>query len=101
MPVRRGRVEPLNRRWRARNSSTSCKPTFIFYPRQKADTSGMNTTANSDAGSSFIVPAADDANDQAYRFGKPLTYLSDRQQVRLVILRSQIREAHASYTLAA
>ena len=60
----------------------------------------MNNTANPASISSFIVPAADDANDQAYRFGKPLTYLSDRQQVRLFIVRSRIHEARAAQTLA-
>jgi hypothetical protein len=50
----------------------------------------MNTTANPDT--AVIVPATDDLNDRAYRFGKPLTYLSDRQQIRLIILRSKIHE---------
>jgi hypothetical protein len=52
----------------------------------------MNTTANRGI-SSFIVPAADDVHDCSYRFGKPLTYLSDRQQVRLLILRGRVHDA--------
>ena len=43
-----------------------------------------------------IVPAAGDLYDRAYRFGKPLTYLSDRQHVRVVILRSRVQEARAT-----
>ena len=40
--------------------------------------------------STFIQPANDDFHDCAYRFGTPLTYLSDRQQVRLLILRGRL-----------
>ncbi len=54
----------------------------------------MNTAANPDTATS-ILPATDDVHDRAYRFGKPLTYLSDRQQVRVFILRSRIQEARA------
>ena len=40
-----------------------------------------------------IQPAADDVHDQPYQFGKPLGYLSERQQVRLLIVRGRIQEA--------
>jgi hypothetical protein len=43
-----------------------------------------------------MVPATDDQHDRAYRFGKPLSYLSDRQQVRLLIVRSRLQEARAA-----
>jgi hypothetical protein len=39
-----------------------------------------------------IEPATNDAHDRAYRFGKPLTYLSDRQQARLLILRGRLQD---------
>jgi hypothetical protein len=57
----------------------------------------MITTASFDT-STFIVPATDDLHDRAYRFGKPLSYLSDRAQVRLLILRSRVQEARAAST---
>ena len=55
----------------------------------------MNTAANS-AITSFIVPATDDQHDRAYRFGKPLTYLSDRQQVRMFILQGRVNAARTA-----
>jgi hypothetical protein len=57
----------------------------------------MTTTASFDT-ATFIVPATDDLHDRAYRFGKPLAYLSDRQQVRLFILRSRVHEARPAST---
>jgi hypothetical protein len=39
-----------------------------------------------------IQPTADDVHDQPYHFGKPLSYLSERQQVRLLIVRGRIQE---------
>jgi hypothetical protein len=55
----------------------------------------MTTTASFDT-ATFIVPATDDLHDRAYLFGKPLSYVSDRQQVRLFILRSRVHEALAA-----
>ncbi|MCA1646653.1 MAG: hypothetical protein LC797_14745 [Chloroflexi bacterium] len=37
-----------------------------------------------------IVPDTNDAHDRTYRFGQPLTYLSDRQHARVLILRGRI-----------
>jgi hypothetical protein len=54
----------------------------------------MNTATNPDTSSS-IVPAIDDLHDRAYRFGQPVTYLSERQHVRLFILRSRLQQARA------
>ena len=42
-----------------------------------------------------IEPAANDRYDHPYRFGKPLTYLSERQQARLLIMRGRLQEAAA------
>jgi hypothetical protein len=39
-----------------------------------------------------ITPAHNDPYDQPYTFGKPLTYLSARQQARLLILRARLAE---------
>jgi hypothetical protein len=55
----------------------------------------MNTVASPDT-AFVIVLATDDLHDRAYRFGKPLTYLSDRQHVRAVIVRSRVQEARAA-----
>jgi hypothetical protein len=41
---------------------------------------------------SSIQPATDDVHDRPYQFGKPLSYLSERQQVRLLIVRGRIQE---------
>lgn len=43
----------------------------------------------------FIQPANDDLHDRTYRFGQPLTYLSSRQQVRLLIVRGRLNAAVA------
>jgi len=56
----------------------------------------MNSEIASPDTALVIVPATDDLHDRAYRFGKPLTYLSDRQHVRVVILRSRLQEALAA-----
>ena len=47
-------------------------------------------TASRAAGS--IRPASDDRYDQAYRFGQPLSYLSERQQARLLIVRGRLQD---------
>jgi hypothetical protein len=52
----------------------------------------MNSAANPET-APLITPSADDVHDRTYQFGKPLTYLSDRQQARLLILRGHVREA--------
>ncbi len=56
----------------------------------------MNSVVASPDTDFVIVPATDDLHDRAYRFGQPLTYLSDRQHVRVVILRSRVQEARAT-----
>jgi hypothetical protein len=42
-----------------------------------------------------IEPTPDDRHDQPYRFGKPLSYLSERQQARLVIVRGRLHDTPA------
>jgi len=42
-----------------------------------------------------IEPAANDRYDHPYRFGNPLTYLSERQQARLLIVRGRLQESAA------
>jgi hypothetical protein len=39
-----------------------------------------------------IEPTPQDVHDCPYRFGKPLTYLSERQQARLLLLRGRLCE---------
>ena len=39
-----------------------------------------------------IEPATNDRYDHAYRFGKPLGYLSERQQARLLIVRGRLQD---------
>ena len=39
-----------------------------------------------------IEPATDDRCDRPYRFGKPLSYLSERQQARLLIVRGRLQD---------
>ena len=39
-----------------------------------------------------IEPAPDDGYDHPYRFGKPLSYLSERQQMRLLIVRGRLQD---------
>jgi hypothetical protein len=55
----------------------------------------MNTAANRE-NVSFIKPVVGDLFDRAYQFGKPLTYLSDRQQLRLLILRGRVYATRAA-----
>ena len=43
-----------------------------------------------------IVPAPDDQHDRPYRFGKPLSYLSERQQARLLIVRGRLQDTAAA-----
>jgi hypothetical protein len=43
-----------------------------------------------------IEPAPDDQHDRSYRFGKPLSYLSERQQARLLILRGRLQDTPAA-----
>ena len=43
-----------------------------------------------------IEPATDDRHDRPYRFGKPLSYLSERQQARLLIVRGRLRDIPAA-----
>ena len=43
-----------------------------------------------------IEPAPDDQHDRPYRFGKPLSYLSERQQARLLILRGRLQDTPAA-----
>ena len=42
-----------------------------------------------------IEPATDDRHDRPYRFGQPLSYLSERQQARLLIVRGRLRDTRA------
>ena len=43
-----------------------------------------------------IEPATNDAHDRSYRFGKPLSYLSERQQARLLIVRGRLQDTTAA-----
>jgi hypothetical protein len=43
-----------------------------------------------------IEPATDDWYDRHYRFGKPLSYLSERQQARLLIVRGRLQDTTAA-----
>ena len=54
------------------------------------------TTANANRPVCTIEPAADDRHDQPYRFGKPLSYLSERQQARLLIVRGRLQDTAAA-----
>ena len=49
-----------------------------------------STTASRAVGT--IEPTTDDRCDQPYRFGKPLSYLSERQQARLLIVRGRLQD---------
>ena len=40
--------------------------------------------------------ATGDRHDLPYRFGKPLTYLSERQQARLLLVRGRLQDAPAT-----
>jgi hypothetical protein len=50
------------------------------------------TSASATSAVFTIQPASNDAHDRAYRFGKPLSYLSERQQARLLIVRGRLRD---------
>ena len=54
------------------------------------------TSANTNRPACIIEPAADDRHDQPYRFGKPLSYLSERQQARLLIVRGRLQDSLAA-----
>ena len=43
-----------------------------------------------------LEPATGDRHDLPYRFGKPLTYLSERQQARLLIMRGRLQDTAAA-----
>ena len=43
-----------------------------------------------------IEPATNDTHDRPYHFGKPLTYLSERQQARLLIVRGRLQDTTAA-----
>jgi hypothetical protein len=58
--------------------------------RRAAMTSGSAKLA-----ASIIEPANGDPFDLAYRFGKPLSYLSEREQVRLLIVRGRLQDTPA------
>ena len=51
------------------------------------------TSATASRAVSTIEPATDDWYDQPYRFGKPLSYLSERKQARLLIVRGRLHDA--------
>jgi hypothetical protein len=53
------------------------------------------TSATASRAICTIEPAPDDRHDQAYRFGKPLSYLSERQQARLLIVRGRLHDTSA------
>jgi len=55
----------------------------------------MNPVIASPASASVIIPATDDQFDRSYRFGQPLTYLSDRQQARVLIMRGRVNDARS------
>ena len=50
------------------------------------------TSANASRPVCTIEPAINDRHDQPYRFGKPLSYLSERQQARLLIVRGRLQD---------
>ena len=54
------------------------------------------TSATASRAVCTIEPATDDRHDQPYRFGKPLSYLSERQQARLLILRGRLQDTAAA-----
>ena len=54
------------------------------------------TSATTSRAVCTIEPAADDRHDQPYRFGKPLSYLSERQQARLLIVRGRLQDSLAA-----
>jgi hypothetical protein len=54
------------------------------------------TSANTNRPVCTIEPATDDRHDQPYRFGKPLSYLSERQQARLLIVRGRLQDTTAA-----
>ena len=58
------------------------------------------TSANANRPGCTIEPATDDRHDRPYRFGKPLSYLSERQQARLLIVRGRLQDAPAEQRAA-
>jgi hypothetical protein len=54
------------------------------------------TSATTNRAACTIEPALDDRYDQPYRFGKPLSYLSERQQARLLIVRGRLQDTPAA-----
>ena len=54
------------------------------------------TSATASRAVCTIEPATDDSHDQPYRFGNPLSYLSERQQARLLILRGRLQDTVAA-----
>ena len=54
------------------------------------------TSATASRAVCTIEPATDDRYDQSYRFGKPLTYVSERQQARLLIVRGRLQDTAAA-----
>jgi hypothetical protein len=54
------------------------------------------TSATANRTVCVIEPATGDPHDRPYRFGKPLSYLSERQQARLLILRGRLRDTPAA-----
>ena len=54
------------------------------------------TSATASRAVCTIEPATDDRYDQSYRFGKPLTYVSERQLARLLIVRGRLQDTAAA-----
>jgi hypothetical protein len=54
------------------------------------------TSATASRAVCTIEPAPDDRYDQPYRFGKPLSYLSERQRARLLIVRGHLQDTPAA-----
>jgi hypothetical protein len=50
------------------------------------------TSASATRAVCTIEPATNDRYDHSYRFGKPLSYLSERQQARLLIVRGRLQD---------
>jgi hypothetical protein len=53
------------------------------------------TSATASRAVCTIEPTPDNRHDQAYRFGKPLSYVSERQQARLLIVRGRLQDTPA------
>ena len=54
------------------------------------------TSASATRAVCTIEPATNDQYDHPYRFGKPLSYLSERQQARLLIVRGRLQDTTAA-----